>query len=118
MPNIEMYGFDGFDRNNQENVKFRENTLRAIIQALKKLGLAGDAVVTGIFSCSSYVKDFSDQRGDRNQVLVKKNTPFIRICSTDPEEVQKIIVELKEAKIGIDIEYLVLTGFIPAKEMK
>ncbi len=118
MPNVEMYGFDGFDRDNQENVKFREDTLWAIIQALKKLGLANDAVVTGIFSFSSYVKYFYDQRGDQDQVLVKRNTPFIRICSTDPEEIQKIIAGLKEAKVGVDIEYLALTGFISAEEMK
>ena len=88
MPNVEMYGFDGFDRNNQESVKFREDTLWAIIQALKKLGLADDAVVTGIFSSSSYVKDFYDQRGDQDQVLVKKSTPFIRIYSTKTHPVE------------------------------
>jgi len=115
MPNVEMYGFD---KGNQESEKFYEDTLWAIIQALKKLGLIDDAVVTRIFSFSNYVKDFYERRGNQGLVLARKNTPFIRICLTDPEEIQKIIAGLKEAKIGIDIEYLVLTGFIPAEEMK
>ena len=115
MPNVEMHGFD---RGNRKSVRFCEDTLWAIIQVLNKLGLADEAVVTRVKSFSSYVKNFYGQRGDQNQVLVKKNTPFIRICSTDPEEIQKIIAELKKIKIGVDIEYLVLTGFIPAEEMK
>lgn len=117
MPNIEVYGFSGREQEKKIR-KLREDLFWTITQVLNKLGLAEEAVVTGIVSFSSYVKDIYGHRGDDNQVLIKKNTPFIRICSTDPEEIQRIIAGLKEAKIGIDIEYLVLAGFIPAEEMR
>lgn len=44
-------------------------------------------------------------------------SPYLRICSTDPDEIWSIIRELQRVRLGEDVEYLVLGGFIPAKEM-
>ena len=43
--------------------------------------------------------------------------PYIRICSTDEDEIQQIINAFRDAGIRVDIEWLIMDGFISADEM-
>ncbi|MGE5392175.1 MAG: hypothetical protein ACM3NH_00295 [Candidatus Saccharibacteria bacterium] len=94
MPNIELVGYDGGN----------ERILTALVKrAIRELGLQDSAVITGI---SAVVVDHAGWR-----------FPYIRICSTDRQEIDRLIAKFKELKIGEDLEYLVITGFIPGKDM-
>ena len=43
--------------------------------------------------------------------------PYLRICSTDEDEIERIINALRNAGIKVDIEWLILDGFISADKM-
>ncbi len=98
MPNVMLYGFD-------KRFDLRRITGK-IEAAVQSINLGEDAVITVV---SSKVK-FCDGR--------KTPAPFIRICSTDPEEIKRIIDKLKEIGVNTDVEWQVLNGFIPAIEMR
>ncbi len=119
MPNIEMHGFFEIDANGEDtNILTQKGVYVAsvLVEILQKMGLENDAVITRVRSRSSFIKEIRkvEKLGKGNLT----NTPFIRICSTSCEEIWKIISALKEVKINIDVEYLVLTGFVPAEKMK
>lgn len=103
MPNIELYGFSpnlsyGF----ASYTKLTE-LIEIIKKQIKKIDLHDEVIITII---PSSVKSWHDI-----------DTPFIRICSTNPEEIEKIIDALKEAEIRIDVEGLILNKFVPLTEM-
>lgn len=102
MPNIEIYGIECLSN---ETLKLK----MTIDLVMRLLGLENDAITTVISSdtCSCNRKP--------------KALPFIRICSTNPEEIRKIVEGLKKQKVGqhgVDIETLVLSGFFLAKDLK
>jgi hypothetical protein len=105
MPNIEIYG----KRKLVNAVKKDEIELNylvnKIIKAMKKIGKEDDAIIimveAMVIGCSH-----------------GKDLPFIRVCSTDSQEIKTIVGALKEEKIGIDIETLILDSFILAREMQ
>ncbi len=96
MPNIMICGFP----------TAQADTLKVKIdQVMSDLGLGGDAV-------TSITKMYAEScNGERIPM------PYLRICSTDGYEIRRIIETLKNAKLGVDVEWLVLGGFIPAAEM-
>lgn len=96
MPNIQICGFPS------ETADDLKGKIDATAQ---ELNLGGDAITSIIEMKAEYC--------DGKRTL----GPYLRICSTDATEITNIIKALKEAKIGIDIEWLVLNGFIPASEM-
>ncbi len=98
MPNIMLYGFD-----KPFNLK---RIIGRIETAMQNINLGEEAVITVV---SSRVK-YCDGR--------KTPAPFIRVCSTEPEEIKRIIDKLKKIGIGIDIEGQVLNWFVSANEMK
>ena len=96
MPNIMICGFP----------TAQADTLKVKIdQVLSGLGLDGDAVTSITEMCA--------ESCDGKRIPM----PYLRICSTDEYEIRRIIEALKNAKLGIDVEWLVLGGFIPAAEM-
>lgn len=48
----------------------------------------------------------------------KKLMPYLRVCDDNPERLERIVQALKENNIGLDVETLLLSGFIEAKDMK
>jgi hypothetical protein len=122
MPNIEIHGY-GFDFPVQDlkiNLGFfyikslgpvcleshAYGIAREIEEAMRKMGLGGDAVIT-IVPSLTFAADGT-----------KKPMPFIRICDTDKKRMGRILLGLKEANIDIDVEQLLLSGFTDAKDMK
>lgn len=100
MPNIEIYGKIG---------KKKEILIRDVLCAL---GIWGDdGVVTKI---NSVVRSCPRKTSNDKGSLM----PFIRVCATDSEEINKIVKGLKMAHLGVDTEELVLKKFTSAKEMK
>jgi len=99
MPNIEIY--------DDETDSLYENLKGKIDQAIKNIGLENDAITT-------WHKDAITESCDSRRASM----PYIRICSTNKEEIEKIVQALKENKIWIDVETLQLSRFIPANEMK
>ncbi len=96
MPNIMICGYE----------PHKAGELKGRIQSvMKALGLEEDAVTSivqmEVESCDG----------------LNTPVPYLRVCSTDEDQIQKIIRALKLAGLKEDLEYLVLTGFIPAKEM-
>lgn len=73
---------------------------------MQELGLAKDAVTT-VICCTPESCDGK-----------KKPMPFIRVCCTDVDEMERIIQAFKEHKLGVDTEKLLISEFIPADEMK
>jgi len=104
MPNIEIHGF-WFSRN-EKDLESAARARERIEIEMEKIGLQDDAVVTIVDSICT----FCDGK--------KTRMPFIRICSTEKEEIDRIVSAIKKAKVSLDVETLVLTGFIPADEMK
>jgi len=98
MPNIEICGF-GFEN----ALKLREK----IVASLEEISLEKEAVTSII-----------DNVVVHDCVCNVRCRPYIRICSTDRNEIDQIIAVFKKNKIGVDTEFLKLTGFIPALEMK
>lgn len=95
MPNIMLCGFQAPERLRSD-----------VVAVLDGLGLGSEAVTSivpmRVESCD----------GKRTP------SPYLRVCSTDADEVRRIVDALKKAGIGVDVEWLVLNGFIPASEMK
>jgi hypothetical protein len=103
MPNIEIYGFSSDEDLRVLGLKI------SIGKVMKSLGLEYDAITTVVNSSTHGCNGKADPM------------PFIRVCSTDPVGIEKIVNALKKERIGrqnVDIETLVLSGFILAKCMK
>ncbi len=111
MPNIEIYGFSGGASTWSRPHGGRQAWgLREIIEKqIQSIGLENEAVVTVIYG--SIVASCDEKR---------TSMPFIRVCSTDTEKekIERIVKAFKEAKIGFDVETLILNSFIPKDEMK
>ena len=92
MPNIEIHGL-----NRTESAPLS----KAIAKAIKEHAsdLVEEAVIT---LCDDHCVDLEDKR-----------QPFIRICSSEPAHFEVLTAVLKQFKL--DIEWLELKGFIPAK---
>lgn len=89
MPNIEIHGLG------TETAEMARNVFKVVRDALPDL--AKDMVVS---LCNDLVIDQHD-----------KNQPFLRVCTTEREDTGNLLRALKA--LGLDIEYLVLTSFIP-----
>jgi len=96
MPNIEIRGF---------LYQEAENLREKIDMAMEKIGLAGEAITSIEMS--------------ETKSCDTRNTPqpFLRICSTDKEDIQKIIVALRTAGVCKDVESLILDGFVSKNQM-
>ena len=77
-----------------------------IERAMKKLGLGEDAITDIVPSIANSCNGAG------------KSMPYLRVCDTDPERMGRIVQALKEENIGMDVETLLLSGFIEAKDMK
>lgn len=96
MPNIQICGFSAQ----------KSQRLRTIVdEVVQELGLGADAV-TSIVNCDV-----------RHCDGLKVSAPYLRICSTSAKEIRTIIKALKAKKAWVDVEWLVLDGFIPDHEM-
>lgn len=96
MPNIMICGF----------TPKRAEGLRTSIEIIMRNMSLGDEALTSIVDMEAKSCD-----GTRTPM------PYLRICSTDEDEIQKIINTFKEEGIKVDVEWLVLNGFILANEM-
>lgn len=96
MPNIMICGFTMVQA---DALKVR------IDQAVINIGLGGDAITS--------IVEMRAESCDRN----KRPMPYLRVCSTDEGEVILIVEALKKIKIGVDVEWVILGGFIPADKM-
>lgn len=105
MPNIEIYGKRKLVNAIKKDEIELNYLVNKIVKAMEKIGKKDDAVITMIeavvIGCNH-----------------GKDMPFIRVCSTDSQEIKTIVRALKEGKIGIDVETLVLDNFIPVDKMK
>jgi hypothetical protein len=99
MPNIEIHGKIGREK---------EALIRKVLCVL---GIWGDNGV--ITKMNSVVRSCPRKTASDEGVLM----PFIRVCSTDPAEIEKIVGGLKMAHLGVDTEELVLRKFSSAKDM-
>ena len=100
MPNIEVYGFVAPHLDNIASELAKTRAIQQkIYEHIEELPWADEVVVT-IIDSASVDKKFN-------------NFPFFRICSTDMEEINTLISKLEP--IGYDMEWLLLTGFKPAK---
>jgi len=97
MPNIMICGF-GFTE-----VKELKDTIDAAMQALN----LGGAAITSVVEMETNSCD-----GKRTRM------PYLRICSTNEEEIQRIIKTLQIIGYRVDVEWLVLDGFISADDMR
>ena len=97
MPNIEMHGFSG------DQAICKRDVIAAILESI---GLDDDAVITVVPSTVTT----ADRKRRRPQ-------PFIRICGTSQGEIDDIIAAMQTAGLQLDTEWLVLGGFIDAKNM-
>jgi hypothetical protein len=97
MPNIEIRGY----------TKHRAQALRATINEVMHTLMMEDIAVTSIIPMIVAACDGK-----------AKSMPYIRICSTNKKQIHRIINALKEAGLEEDVEYLKITGFIPALKMK
>jgi hypothetical protein len=97
MPNIQICGVS--DPQRVEILK------QNIDLAMLRLGLGGDAVTSiipmAVESCD----------GKRTPM------PYLRVCSTDADEIRRILDVMKRAGLAIDVEWFVLGGFVPASEL-
>ncbi len=96
MPNIELQGFSG-----DQGMQTRD----LLISVLQSLALDDDTVITVVQSV--VVKADSKRR----------SMPFIRVCGTEMDEIHQIIAGLKKAGLRVNTEWLLLGGFIHAKNM-
>ena len=96
MPNIMLFGFPQKEAN--------ELTLR-INRIMQGLGLGDEAVVTNI-NCT--VTSCDDQM---------TASPYIRICDTGVEEINRIILAFMEAELRVDCEILLLHSFFLKEDM-
>lgn len=94
VPNIEIRGFTSKDT---ERLKVRIDRL------MQEIGLAGDTITSVI--------DMRAESCSRTRL----STPYIRICATKQDEIDQILEAFCNARIRVDIEWLVLGGFISAK---
>lgn len=104
MPNFEIHGFYA-----DEDLLQILPLKMFIDKTMEELGLTDDAITTVV---KSSAKSCSDK---------KNSTPFIRIYSTNLAEIERIVDAFKKKRIGkhgVDIETLVLSRFVLAKEMK
>ena len=93
MPNIEIHTVDATDRLKSD-----------IDTKMREISLGGEAITTVIGS--------RPQSCDGNYT----HTPFLRVYSTDKSELNKVVKALKELKLDLDIETLMLNSFIPEIE--
>lgn len=98
MPNIQMMGMT------EEQYAA---TKELIDKAMLDLRLDHDAVTTWIENSHVFTCDGNFQ-----------TSPFLRVCSTNPEDIPRIIKAFKRAGLNMDCETLILNGFHPAAEMK
>lgn len=111
MPNIEMHGF-------LKNDPRRQKVMIEIINTAVNLNLIKEMVITEYENKSNFIYQLLNALTNWFGAMNTWSTPYLRVCSTSPGEIQAIIDGLKKRHIGIDVEYLVLDGFIPAEEMK
>jgi hypothetical protein len=97
MPNIHLYGF---------TPEGAEEMKEVVDAAIQSIGLTAEAV-TSIHS----VKVESCN-------LERTLSPYLHVCSTDIDEVRKIVSALKTAKVYVDVEFSVIDGFVPAQAMQ
>lgn len=96
MPNIEIYGVD------------KPGVLKSSIdKKMQEIGL-GDEAITVIYSHAT--PEACDGTG--------KVMPFLRLCVPDRDELNKVVDAIREMKLGLDVETLVLDSFIPSEKMK
>lgn len=112
MPNIEIRGF--FFRINPETlgvrVKIEDEAFEIrdkVEEIMRKIGLGEDAITDIVPSISTSLFG-----------KVHKLMPYLRVCDTDPDRMNRIVQALKEENINMDVEMLLLSGFIEAKDMK
>lgn len=97
MPNIEVHGL---------GEEAYETAKILIDKALSAIDLADDAVTTFV---SSKVHSCDGKKTDM---------PFLRICSTDPLDFNRIKDAFLSEEFYIDCEFLSLAKFISAEEMR
>ncbi len=102
MPNIWICGFS-----EKENARIRE----LVNTAIEELGLSEDAITSIIEMKAEPCRPITPASPTRTQ-------PYIRICSSGKEEIQNITRVLKKMRIGVDVEWLLLDGFLPASAME
>ncbi|MFC1756913.1 hypothetical protein ACFLZC_02035 [Patescibacteria group bacterium] len=98
MANIEIYG-------KRRNIGSLENS---IITWIQNAGLEEETVVTMIESSSRPC-------GKDGRLVC-----HIRVCSPDIEEIQEVVQVLRENRagmLGLSVETLILSSFIPKEEM-
>ncbi len=86
MPNVEIHGY-------LHEEMIAEQLRGRIKGILLAVGLGGDAVVSIV-------------RSDVEECSSGKKAPFLRICSTNPEEPSRIGRALEAAGIDMDVEVL------------
>ncbi len=91
MPNIEICGYS------TEEAATIQSRIESIMQ---EMGLGEDAV-TSIIPMT--VTSCDGKRSPK---------PFLRICSTDMNEINRILLKIAKGDLRADIETLVLTGFV------
>lgn len=110
MPNIEIHGFSPHFSPPLGALPGFPAEVYAIVSkiesVLKELELGSDAIVDVLHSVAASCDG------------KKTKMPYLRVCDTDLDRMQQIVQALKEANIGMDVETLLLSGFIEAKDMK
>jgi hypothetical protein len=96
MPDLELHGYTDAEA---------ERLKKAIDPILQELNLGPYAITNPIPSRSESCD------GKRTRA------PFIRVYSTDPAEITRILDALENGGVNEDAEWLVLSGFRPKKKM-
>jgi hypothetical protein len=99
MPNIEIHGKIGNEK---------EELIRKVLCVL---GIWGE---NGIINKINSTPESCPEGSDMGK---RKPMPFIRVCSDNSEEIDKIVTTLKMAHLGVDTEELLLRKFTSAKDM-
>ncbi len=97
MPNIMICGF---------TPKGADEIRSRVDRAMQNIGL-GDDAITSIINMET-----------KSCNRARSPMPYVRIYTTDKGEIQRIIGAFKDLRIKVDIEWLVLNGFISADEME
>ena len=96
MPNIMICGFTP---KGADEIKSR------VDKAMQGINL-GDDAITSIINMEA-----------RSCNRARSPMPYVRIYTIDEGEIQRIIGAFRDFRIKVDIEWLVLNGFISADEM-
>lgn len=94
MPNIVIYG-----------VHYPHDIKLIISKKMQKIGLEDEVIVTTITSTTESCK------------IDPKQTPFLRIYISNEDKLDTIISALRELKLGLDVEIVMLYKFIPKRDM-